>query len=207
MQPLSAVYSELLQRYNADETFIAKQWLQLEKAYTGRKRYYHNLQHLTTMLEVLTNVKHQVEDWDCLLFSLFYHDVVYNVLKQDNEAKSAEEALKLMTIIGCSEQQQLLCKAQILATKTHTISNNTDINLFTDADLCILGMPTNIYSDYCKAIRKEYGIYPDFMYQPGRQKVVAHFLAMPRIYKTDYFFEEFEEQARKNLQRESIQIQ
>lgn len=207
MQPLSAVYFELLQRYNADETFIAKQWLQLEKAYTGRKRYYHNLQHLTTMLEVLTNVKHQVEDWDCLLFSLFYHDVVYNVLKQDNEAKSAEEALKLMTIIGCSEQQQLLCKAQILATKTHAISNNTDTNLFTDADLCILGMSAEIYNDYCKAIRKEYGIYPDFMYQPGRQKVVAHFLNMPRIYKTDYFYEEFEEQARKNLQNELIQLQ
>lgn len=202
MQPLSAVYSELLQRYNADETFVAKQWLQLEKAYTGRKRYYHNLQHLATMLEVLTTVKHKVEDWDCLLFSLFYHDVVYNVLKQDNEAKSADEALKLMTKLGCSEQQQQLCKAQILATKTHEISNNTDTNLFTDADLCILGMSADIYSDYCKAIRKEYSIYPDFMYQPGRQKVVAHFLAMPRIYKTDYFYEQFEEQARKNLQEE-----
>jgi predicted metal-dependent HD superfamily phosphohydrolase len=206
MQSLSAVYSELLQRYNADEPFVTKQWLQLEKAYNARKRHYHNLQHLTTMLEVLTNVRHQIEDWDCLLFSLFYHDAVYNVLKQDNEAKSADEALKLMETLGCSKQQQKLCKAQILATKTHEISNNTDTNLFTDADLCILGMPTDIYSNYCKAIRKEYGIYPDFMYKPGRQKVVAHFLAMPRIYKTDYFFEEFEEQARRNLQNELQQL-
>lgn len=207
MQSLSAIYSDLLQRYNADETFVAKQWLQLEKAYTGRKRYYHNLQHLATMLEVLTTVKHKVEDWDCLLFSLFYHDVVYNVLKQDNEAKSADEALKLMATIGCSDQQQQLCKAQILATKTHELSDNTDTNLFTDADLCILGMPADIYNDYCKAIRKEYSIYPDFMYQPGRQKVVAHFLTMPRIYKSDYFFEQFEKQARENLQRELIQLQ
>jgi predicted metal-dependent HD superfamily phosphohydrolase len=48
-------------------------------------------------------------------------------------------------------------------------------------------------------IRKEYNFYPDFMYKPGRQKVLQHFIQMPRIYKTDYFHDRYEEKARDNL--------
>jgi len=51
-------------------------------------------------------------------------------------------------------------------------------------------------------IRKEYKVYPDIIYKPGRRKVVQHFLAMERIYKTDYFFVRLEQQAKENLTKE-----
>jgi predicted metal-dependent HD superfamily phosphohydrolase len=59
-----------------------------------------------------------------------------------------------------------------------------------------------LYSDYYKNVRKEYSIYPNLLYNPGRKKVLKHFLAMGKIFKTDYFYQKFEKNARLNLQKE-----
>ena len=59
-----------------------------------------------------------------------------------------------------------------------------------------------LYDTYCQQVRKEYSIYPDFLYKPGRKKVLEHFLNMERIFKTTYFFDLYEAQARENLRRE-----
>ena len=45
-------------------------------------------------------------------------------------------------------------------------------------------------------------MYPDMMYKPGRKKLLEHFLAMPHIFKTAFFRERLEVQARENLMRE-----
>jgi len=94
-----------------------------------------------------------------------------------------------------------LCKEQILATKSHTISINSDTNHFTDADLSILGQSWETYSLYCQNVRKEYAVYPDLVYNPGRKKVLNHFLAMDSIFKTDYFYNKFDRQAKENLRK------
>ena len=94
------------------------------------------------------------------------------------------------------------CKNQILATKSHLSNENFDTNYFLDADLSVLGQGWNSYSDYFKNVRKEYSIYPDILYNSGRKKVLKHFLAMEKIFKTDYFFRKFELNARQNLQKE-----
>ena len=72
-------------------------------------------------------------------------------------------------------------------------------NLFTDADFSILGAHWETYSIYSQNVRKEYSIYPDLVYNPGRKKVLKHFLEMTRIYKTDYFYSKLEELAKCNL--------
>lgn len=83
------------------------------------------------------------------------------------------------------------------------MNDDKEINLFTDADLSILGSVQSVYVNYAKQVRQEYSIYPDFMYRPGRQKVLNHFLQMKKIFKTDVFFNKYEAQARINLQHES----
>ena len=59
-----------------------------------------------------------------------------------------------------------------------------------------------MYSKYYQNVRKEYSIYPEILYKLGRKKVLKHFLAMEKIFKTDYFYQKFEKNARMNLQRE-----
>lgn len=154
------------------------------------------------MLEMLEPFRPQVEDWDVLLLALFYHDAVYNVRRSDNEAQSAALAGAHLQSIGFSTVRIERCKAHILATKGHAAAQDSDTDLFTDADLSILGAPWEVYQQYAQNIRKEYGLFPDIVYRPGRRKVLEHFLAMPHIYKTPVFQAEREVQARENLQRE-----
>jgi predicted metal-dependent HD superfamily phosphohydrolase len=89
-----------------------------------------------------------------------------------------------------------------LATKTHILAADSDTNFFTDADLSVLGSDWESYSAYFKNVRKEYAIYPDFIYNSGRKEVLKHFLGMNQIFKTDFFYAKFEAQARLNLERE-----
>ncbi|MCU0469011.1 MAG: hypothetical protein MUF58_10435 [Arcicella sp.] len=199
---LKQTFIELLSRYTHDQDLITKFWTEIEQNYTQPKRYYHTLNHLEHLLQQLTEVKSLLKDWDVMLFSLYYHDVIYNALKSDNEQKSAELAEKRMNEIGVPPSMITDCKAQIMATKAHFWSENADTNFFTDADLSILGQSWEVYSQYFQHVRKEYSIYPDFMYNSGRKKVLKHFLAMEKIFKTAYFYDKFEQQARVNLEKE-----
>jgi predicted metal-dependent HD superfamily phosphohydrolase len=127
--------------------------------------------------------------------------VVYNVLKNNNEAKSADFTVKRLQSISFPVAEIEQCKKIILTTQKHE-PGDEEVNLFTDADLCVLGAEPEVYKLYTTQVRKEYGLYPDLVYNPGRKKVLQHFLAMPRIFKTDFFFEKYENAARRNLKWE-----
>ena len=91
----------------------------------------------------------------------------------------------------------------ILATKSHPLQNNTpDTDLLLDLDLEVLGAAPEVYQEYSSNIRKEYAIYPDLLYKPGRKKVLLHFLDMPFIYRTELFRDKLEAAARENLNNE-----
>ncbi len=199
---LQDVYLGLAGRYCADVALCNRQFAALTAAYGGSGRRYHTLAHLEALFADLTPFAHLVDDWDTLLFTLFYHDAVYNTLKTDNEEQSAALARRYMAELGAPETMICRCEAQILATKSHAAAADPDTNLFTDADLAILGQPWAVYSRYAGQIRREYRMYPDLLYRPGRKKVLTHFLAMPYIYKTPQFAARYEASARANLARE-----
>lgn len=192
----------LLTNYTDNSSLTNELWTEIEKNYTSKKRHYHTLLHLDNLLTQLTEVKNEIQNWNTILFTLYYHDMVYNSLKSDNEEKSAELAEKRLKQISVSIDTIEHCKNQILATKSHLTSTDSDTNYFIDADLSVLGQNWETYSLYYKNVRKEYSTYPDFVYNPGRKKVLYHFLSMDRIYKTDFFFNKFEIQAKRNLTNE-----
>ena len=185
---LKNIFIQLVNNYSVNTLTAERLWLQIEKAYGHKKRHYHNLTHLQHLIETLQPYKHYIANWDTVLFAVFYHDIVYNVLKNNNEENSAEEAAAVLATMKLPQQQIKKCTQYILATKTHQPYTDADCNLFTDADLSILGKPWNEYQIYCKQIRSEYSIYPDIIYKHGRKKVLQHFLQMPAIYKTTQFY-------------------
>lgn len=199
---LKATFISLLSTYTKDEVLINELWLEIEENYSGKKRYYHTLAHLENLLVQLLEVKDEIENWEVILYTLFYHDVIYNALRSDNEEKSAQLAKQRMEQLSVSYSTIEECVEQILATKSHSESNNSDTNYFLDADLSVIGQSWESYSVYYKNVRREYSIYPDLIYNPGRKKVVHHFLAMNRIFKTNKFYDKFEIQAKQNLQNE-----
>lgn len=187
--------------YSNDNGLAEKLWNELEEKYSAKTRHYHTLAHLDDILSQLIPLRDSFENWSIVIFAVAYHDAIYNPLRSDNEEKSALLAIDRLRSIGVPEEHARKCEQLILATKKHEAADD-ETNLFTDADLSILGSDPATYDRYLKNIRKEYSIYPDLVYKPGRKKVVLHFLNMDRIFKTKEFFNPLETQARKNLNAE-----
>ncbi len=195
-------FESLCLNFTKDKILIEKFWFEIEKKYSGKSRHYHNFQHLENMFEEIDAVRNQIEKFDNISFSIFYHDVIYDATSKLNEEKSADVAKERLKILSLNNEDLQQVYKQILATKSHQKSENEDTNFLLDADLSVLGKSSEVYLEYTKQIRKEYSIYPDFLYKPGRKKVLQHFLELESIYKTEFFRNKYETQARENIEFE-----
>lgn len=197
---LKEKFTELLINTGFDEKQIQQNWLDLEKSYSHKSRHYHNLTHIKAMMESYETYLDHLKSPNEILFSIFYHDYIYVGIKKDNELKSAQYALSVLPE-NSNLDKQLIFDA-ICATQQHQNNSNEDINWLIDFDLKILASDWKDYKTYFEQIRKEYRIYPDFLYKPGRAKALKHFLENESIFQTDEFRSLYEEKARSNIMQE-----
>jgi predicted metal-dependent HD superfamily phosphohydrolase len=203
---LTDTFLHLVKQYSNDHELANNLWLEIFTKYSEPKRHYHTIEHLEAMINELKDVKSMIVDWDTVLLATFYHDIIYKASSNTNEEDSAKIAVQRLTEIKYPEDKIAKCAQMILATKNHQPSEDHDINILTDADLSILGQNSEIYNAYTEKIREEYTLYPDFMYNSGRKKVMQQLLQMESIYKTAYFINKYEKQARSNIQNELVAI-
>lgn len=215
MEPVN-FYHHCLRVINPD---TGSKWTQIESAYSGRA--YHNLAHLREMLghyiAQLTNTVPVLQPRSATTpaallskkealwgLALIYHDIVYTASRRDNEAKSADLLVKDLLAIGASEEDSAYCHRLIMVTKSHQLLEGSDRSdaLLIDLDLAVLARPADGYGAYAKAVRKEFKIYPNFLYKPGRKKALQHFLEQPVIYHLQESRDKWEAAARENIQRE-----
>ena len=193
-------YTELLLNIGFAENGIQHHWLSLEKAYAGKTRHYHNLSHLIEMMDYYDLYRSHLKNPSEVLYSIFYHDIIYKVTRKDNELKSAQYAVALFP--DDSKLDKELVYNMICATQHHQHNENEDINWLIDFDLKILSKDWSAYKIYFEQIREEYKIYPDFLYKPGRAKALKHFLENEFIFHTEMFRNLYEEKARTNIEKE-----
>ncbi|MBK7872161.1 MAG: hypothetical protein IPJ74_16580 [Saprospiraceae bacterium] len=175
------------------------------KNYNSRRRHYHNLHHITSMLELSNVNTPHLQQKDVVDIAIFYHDIIYNPLRKDNEERSARRASEELKELNLPKEKIDLVYNFILATKSHDLQGfdeTSDLAYFLDFDLAILGATWKDYWNYAQQIRKEYEAYPDFLYNPGRVKVLQTFLSKPFIFYTATFRRMLEIQARKNIEQE-----
>ena len=206
MTKLQHSFYDLVREYATEVSVADALWDEIKLQYGKRRRYYHNLSHLEAMHDELALVENTFANADAVWFALYYHDIVYNVRASDNEEKSAALAHQRLISLGANNDLIERVSRHIIATKKHERAPDPDTNTLIDADLSILGKDFETYRTYTQQIRKEYAIYPDILYNPGRRKVLRHFLDLPAIYKTDAFKNRYEHQARKNLAWELTQL-
>ena len=179
-------------------------WQDLEKAYSGKNRYYHNLTHLEEMIVQYERYQSELTFPVEVLYAIFYHDYIYKATSKENELKSAEFAISILP--ENTKINAALVFDMIVATKLHEHNKVEDTNWLIDFDLKILSKEWKEYEVYFKQIRKEYKIYPDLLYNPGRKKALQHFLENEFIYQTETFRTKFEKQARENILKEIAQL-
>ncbi len=197
---LNKIYTDLLLTLGFSENEIQQNWKDLENVYSKKSRHYHNLTHLEEMIASFEIYSNRLQNPNEILFSIFYHDFVYSASKKDNELKSAEYALGVLG--EKSSINKPLVFDAICATQLHAHNTNEDINWLIDFDLKILAKDWEDYKIYFEQIRKEYRIYPDFLYNPGRAKALKHFLEYEFIFQTNEFRVLYEDKARLNIEKE-----
>lgn len=200
-QYLKTQWTTLISKFkNPDLTTTL--WKEIHNAYTQSSRHYHSLDHIEAMLRLAEEFKPEIIDFETLQFTIFYHDMIYQSLRKDNELKSAELAQQRLQELGYPAEKIQKCYDQIIATQLHEPTEDTDLQYLLDFDLSILGSDEAIYDTYAQNVRKEYAWVPGFMYRKGRKKVLKHFLDMPFIYKTEVFRDRLEDRAKANMKRE-----
>jgi predicted metal-dependent HD superfamily phosphohydrolase len=199
-------WNQLAGKYSNDKVLIDRFFREIERKYTSSRRHYHNLHHLQALLQFCETYAGQLQDPDVIAFAVFYHDIIYNVLRKDNEPRSAGLTVKRLLALGVPAVKVEQVKIFIEATQTHTVSsdvtNTTDLQLFLDFDMSILGAGWDAYEAYTRQVRREYRIYPDKLYYPGRRQFLQHCLQAAFIFQTPVFRDRYEAQARENMARE-----
>ena len=177
-------------------------FLIIQDKYDEPHRSYHNLSHIYSMLMMAEEFYDFIEYDHLFDLSIWFHDIIYDATRQDNEVKSAELAIELLQPFLPQPFLNDL-KEMIVSTKDHTpLLDYHDNKFFLDLDLAILAADADTYNTYAKAIRKEYSIFSDELYYAGRKHVLNGFLEKDNIYFTTFFQQRFGKQARENIEAE-----
>lgn len=198
---LKTFWEHLTFSYNGERGLIDQYWAELCDYYLQPCRYYHNLAHIQSLVKLIEKYQAHILNPQALFFAAFYHDIIYDVTRSDNEVKSAELAEKRLKELHVDKQAAALAADIIRHTARHQKTGNFDINLFLDFDRSILSAPPEEYQQYATLVRKEFGIFSNNIYTSARAKMIAQYLEAPEIYYTAVM-KVHEQAARRNLQNE-----
>ena len=99
---IKLLYNNLLLKYTDNFTLINELYADIEKKYSSPNRYYHNLKHIIKMLNTIKQSENSELLTDNIYFAVWYHDIIYNTLRKDNEKRSADFAGEVINYTGLS---------------------------------------------------------------------------------------------------------
>ena len=171
---------------------------ELEAAYADPSRAYHDLLHLT---EVLQRIDELGGRSDTVLLAAWFHDAVYDGGPHAEE-RSAQWAERELPPELAGEVARLVRMTE------HHRPDDADPSgcVLSDADLGILAAPTERYDEYVAAVRREYAFVDDASFRAGRAAILRDLVARPTLFKTAYAREHWEPAARANLERELARL-
>lgn len=166
--------------YNAYKAIFEEYGIQsidkIALAWQESHRYYHDEEHLAFLLHKIEEL-HQTqkineENHKVLVLAAFFHDIVYDPTRQDNEEKSAEIFIQL----SASHSNTTLIQEIILDTKKH--QGSTELSKqFSALDMAVVtesSFPELL--DWEHKIFKEYQFIDYSLYREGRMALVQQFM-------------------------------
>ena len=194
-------WRRLLASRGVNESLAERSFADIAAKYSEPGRFYHNLDHVWSVLETVDSLALSVRDFYSVQMAAWLHDVIYDSKAADNEERSADYARRLFQTLSLPPPEHTA--ELILKTKTHAAEGDPDAVALLDADLAILGASESLYDAYAGQIRQEYAWVPDEEYRMGRSQVLTGFLQRPRIFS---LLTPLEPPARDNLQRELARL-
>lgn len=156
--------------------------------YSENHRYYHNLNHIKSMFDYIESLNRNYTEKELSILhkSIWFHDIVYNPRKHNNEEQSVEEFKKSKTYYATSKEDREAIIEMIMSTKDHIksykkIKKHKYKNIFIDfldSDLFELKNPNLSLKrtiEIEKSIFKEYSFVPFNVYKEERLKILKGF--------------------------------
>jgi predicted metal-dependent HD superfamily phosphohydrolase len=167
------------------------------------QRHYHTVSHLHVVLAVVDEHAGRAEDPTAVRLAAWYHDAVYDPKRVDNEEASALLAEAALPELDVPPDRVTEVARLVRLTASHDpIPGDRNGGLLTDADLCVLASPPDVYQNYTTAVRREYAHVPDQAFVAGRASVLNNLLSLPRLFHTPVLRDRWEDMARANVTKE-----
>jgi predicted metal-dependent HD superfamily phosphohydrolase len=183
------------------------EWAAVVAAWGEPHRRYHDLGHLAAVLGLVGELAAAAVDPDAVRLAAWYHDVVYDPRRGDNEGVSAERARAGLRGLVPPERVEEVVRLVLLTAGHDPAPDDADGAVLCDADLAVLAAPPGAYAAYASAVREEYGHLSDAEFTAGRTAVLEHLLALPALYRLPALAEEWTPRARANLAAELSLLQ
>jgi len=178
----------------------------LVEAYGHPDRHYHDLGHIRHVLDLAgqfrldESVRTEVE------FALWFHDLVYDPQRSDNEQQSAIAAREWLAGQGLAFGGSVGALVEMTAGHGQVDRSDRAAAVVHDVDLAILGSGPDEYRRYVEAIRCEYGHLDDVTFAAGRTAILSHLAAADALFVTTELGPVLEARARANIAHELVQL-
>lgn len=196
-------FSALCSALNVSPDVTALWFERISAAYSEPTRAYHTLAHLAAMFNHLERVGCSST---AVQLAVWFHDIVYDARRKDNEERSADVFTEFAEQIGLAHDVAERVRALIRATIAHKLpaelADDRDAQLFLDVDLSILAAPADVYDAYARGIRHEYAFVADDAYRQGRAAVLRSLTAKDVFLSPHFHTAAIEAAAKLNVERE-----
>jgi predicted metal-dependent HD superfamily phosphohydrolase len=172
-------------------------------AYRREHRRYHDVVHLVTVLRHVDDLAPVAGDADLVRVAAWFHDAVYDVRRDDNEAASAVLAETVLDRLDVDPDVVAEVSRLVRLTADHVADPaDRDGAVLCDADLAVLAGPADDYADYAAGVRAEHAHVDDATFASARADVLRRLLDRPTLFRTPHGREHWEAPARHNLVQE-----
>jgi predicted metal-dependent HD superfamily phosphohydrolase len=183
--PGTLVGFEAWARLAGDSPVSRTEWAAVVDAWSRPHRRYHDLAHLAAVLGLVGELADAAADPDAVRLAAWYHDVVYEPERSDNEQVSAERARAGLRGLVPDERLDEVVRLVLLTAGHDPAPGDRNGAVLCDADLAVLATPPEAYAAYASAVRAEYGHLDDAAFTAGRIAVLEHLLALPSLFRTE----------------------
>ncbi len=166
-----------------DSPTARTEWAAVVDAWGEPHRRYHDLHHLAAVLGLVHELGAAAADPAAVALAAWYHDVVYDPRRDDNEQVSAERARAGLRGLVPAARLVVVVRLVLLTAGHDAADGDANGAVLCDADLAVLATPPEAYAAYASAVRAEYGHLPDEVFTAGRIAVLESLLALPALYR------------------------
>jgi len=171
----------------------------LVEAYNEPQRHYHTLVHIDHCLAIFDQCKSLATNADALEIAVWFHDVIFEPGKRNNEAQSAELYQDLSTDVHDNEFRGLVGRLIMATLHDGSSLDDTDAGYMVDIDLSSFGLPWEDFMRDSLHLREESAQLSDADYNRKQGEFRSCLAARPHFYQTDFFRQCYEQQAHDNL--------